>query len=216
MSPFLIMINQFSNFECKKLSLTLGGKVLFLDFHFEFKGPGIIFIEGDNGTGKSSLLKAFAGFIISDGQISYSDHFIDDIGPADFSFFTATSLGLLNDLNGREHIEIVSKSMKLDSKIVETKILEFQKIDIFNEILIKPVSDFSQGMKQCLRLFLHLFFEPKIIFLDEPFLYLSPRIKEFFQHKIEMMSSQSLVFVTDQKVSWNPKVKSEKITLGVK
>lgn len=211
------MNNQLTNFECKNLSLKLGDKTLFKDFHFNFSGPGIVMIEGENGAGKSSLLKVFAGFIISkNAQISYSGRRTSEIGPKLFSYFTATSLGLLNDLNGREHIEIVSTAIQLDSALVTAKILEFQEIELFNEILLKPVLDFSQGMKQFLRLFLHLFFEPHIIFLDEPFLYLSPKLKEFFQFKIELMSNQSLIFITDQKFTWHPKTKNDKIVLGTK
>jgi ABC-type multidrug transport system ATPase subunit len=211
------MINQFLDFECSNLSLMLGGKNLFENFSFKFSGPGVVMIEGENGTGKSSLLKVFSGFIISkNAQISYSGHFLTEILSKDFSCFTTTSLGLLNDLTGMEHVDIVSNALHLDRHLVKLKILEYQELELFREILIKPVSDFSQGMKQFLRLFLHLFFEPKILFLDEPFLYLSPKLKEFFQNKIEFMSFDSLIFITDQKFTWLPKAKNDKIVLGVK
>jgi len=71
-------------------------------------------------------------------------------------------------------------------------------------------------MKQLLRLFLHVFFEPKILFLDEPFLYLSPSLKDFLQKKIELLAEHSLVFITDQKFSWSPIVKNDRIILGAK
>ena len=79
----------------------------------------------------------------------------------------------------------------------------------------KQVMDFSQGMKQFLRLFLHLHFSPQIIFLDEPFLYLSPSLKEFVQEEINDLAQQSLVFITDQKFQWEPKGKISKIALGI-
>ncbi|MFA6236656.1 MAG: ATP-binding cassette domain-containing protein [Bacteriovorax sp.] len=211
------MINYVTDFECRNLTLKLSDKILFKDFQYKFSGPGIVQIEGENGTGKSSLLKVFAGLIVTENNnIKFSGFLPEQVGAGDFSFFTTTSLGLLSNLTGREHIELFSKAIGINSNSVLDKILEFQEMEIFNEILNKPVSDFSQGMKQFLRLFLHLFFQPKIVFLDEPFLYLSPKLKEFFQQKIELMASDSLIFITDQKFSWVPSTKRDKIILGEK
>lgn len=205
------MIEQTIDFKCTNLSLKLGNKSLFHHFNFSFTGPGIVMIEGENGSGKSSLLKVWAGFIIPDtGEIKLPKN------PKEFSFLTTTSLGLLNDLTGSEHIHLIASALTLDSANVQKKILEFREIEVFDEILVKRVSDFSQGMKQILRLFLHLFFEPKVLFLDEPFLYLSPKLKEFIQEKIEHLAKQSLIFITDQKFTWEPEAKIEKIALGAK
>jgi ABC-type multidrug transport system ATPase subunit len=163
-------------------------------------------LEGENGVGKSSLLKTFAGFIIPvSGKIKFSEQSIDLTRASELSFFTTTSLGLMNELTGIEHIQLIAKSLAVADDIVNQKINEFSKIEIFKEILGKKVDDYSQGMRQFLRLFLHLFFSPKYIFLDEPFLYLSPTIKDFIKSHIEELSNTSLVFITDQKFDWRPK-----------
>lgn len=209
------MNNQKIEFECSHLSLKLGDKILFHQLDFQFEGPGVVLIEGENGTGKSTLLKVFAGFVEAKSSlILFRGQPVSEIKGHQFSYFTTTSQGLLSEFTGREHIELVAKSLQLNADFVSLKITEFKKLELFNEILSKPVSDFSQGMKQLLRLFLHLFFEPKIIFLDEPFLYLSPKLKEFIQSKIEILSDSSLVFITDQKFTWVPQSKSDKIILG--
>ena len=174
-------------------------------------------IEGENGTGKSSLLKACAGLIASpDASSTYSGYNINQVKPKEFSFLTTTSLGLLNNLTGREHIKLISSGLSVRSEVLAAKILEYQKIEIFNEVLDKQVSDYSQGMKQLLRLFLHLFFEPRLLFLDEPFLYLSPSLKKIVQNKIEAISLGSIVLITDQQFTWSPAVKTDKIRLGLK
>lgn len=211
------MNDQKIEFECSNLSLKLGDKILFHHFNFQFEGPGVVLIEGENGTGKSTLLKVFAGFVeAQNSRILVRGQVATEINSKEFSFFTTTSQGLLNDFTGREHIELVARSMRLDAGFVTLKIAEFQNFELFNEILCKPISDFSQGMKQFLRLFLHLFFQPRVLFLDEPFLFLSPVLKDFIQEKIDSLSNTSLIFITDHKFSWIPKNKNDKIVLGLK
>lgn len=204
-------------FECQKLALQLGDKIILHDFNFSFQGPGIILLEGENGIGKSSALKTFAGFLAPNhGNVLFAGKAVDQIGSKEFSFFTTTSLGLLNELTGMEHIRIIAKSLQVPDMALQHKLTEYQRVPVFNEILHKRVADFSQGMRQFLRLFLHLFFEPKLLFLDEPFLYLSPSLKDFIKEQIERLASQSLIFITDQKFTWEPLIKSSKILLGVK
>lgn len=203
-------------FECQNLELKLGDKIIFHNFNFSFSTPGIILLEGENGVGKSSVLKTFAGFITPNkGQISFLGASVDQISAGAFSFLSTTSIGLIDEFTGTEHIKIIAKALNIADTVVQQKIQDFKKIEIFNEILDKRVVDFSQGMRQFLRLFLHLFFGPKFLFLDEPFLYLSPRLKEFIQDEIENLAKKSLVFITDQQFSWSPKAHSSKIMLGV-
>jgi ABC-type multidrug transport system ATPase subunit len=193
-------------FDCNNLTLELGNKTIVKDFNFSFTGPGVIMLEGENGVGKSSLLKTFAGFIIpARGNIKFAGQSIDLAGAGELSFLTTTSLGLMNELSGLEHIQLIAKSLAVTDEVLYQKINEFSKIEIFKEILDKKVDDYSQGMRQLLRLFLHLFFSPKYIFLDEPFLYLSPTIKDFIKLQIEELSNKSLIFITDQKFDWQPK-----------
>ena len=208
------MIKRTLEFQCNQLSLTLGDKILFQDFNFSFKGPGIILIEGDNGVGKSSLLKTFAGFITPlSGKIKFLDNSKQILNP-EMSYLTTTSLGLMSDLTGSEHIYLVGNILNLSALEIQRKIVEFKSIIIFEEVLLKKVSDQSQGMKQLLRLFLHLLVDRKIIFLDEPFLYLSPKTREEIQKKIEFLATTSLIFITDQKFSWIPVAKTEMVILG--
>jgi ABC-2 type transport system ATP-binding protein len=196
-----------TKFEIHNLTLHLGSKTLFKQFQFSFAGPGIIAVEGENGAGKSSFLKVCAGFVIpEEGSVSKIN---------DFSFMTTTSMGLLDDLTGNEHIFLIAKAKKIDESLVRKKIEEYKTIDIFNEILEKRVVEFSQGMKQLLRFFLHTLVDVNVMFLDEPFLYLSPRIREFLQQQVLKIACHSIVLITDQNFTWNPGGHFEKIKLGI-
>lgn len=204
------------NFECQNLSLSFKQKTIFNDFNFSFKGPGIIFIEGENASGKTSLLKIFAGYIIPNaGEILYHDVPINQYSSEKkMSYLATSSLGLLNELTGKEQVELIARILNLDSADLQKKIENFSMNILFNEILNQPISIQSQGMKQLLRLFIHFLPNSEVFFLDEPFLYLSPSNRSFIQKKIEQVAQKSLIFITDQKVGWVPQVKYEKISLG--
>lgn len=197
------------SFEVKDLRLVLGNKTILEKMNTAFSGPGLVLIEGENGSGKSSFLKVLAGFTTASSGIV-------NIQRKEFSFLTTSSLGLLNDFTGNEHIKMINSSLNVNEQTLQHALEKINSLEIFQEILEKKVCDMSQGMKQILRLFLHLYFRPKVIFLDEPFLYLSPKIKEFFQFWIENLASDSLVFITDQRFSWAPATHFTKIYLGKK
>lgn len=204
-------------FECQNIELKLGNKIILHNYNFSFNSAGFVMIEGENGVGKSSVLKTFAGFISPQkGQILFNGKSVDQIGRGDFSFFSTTSLGLMSEFTGREHIQIIANALNIKDDIVQEKINHFMSIEIFSEILDKKSIDYSQGMRQFLRLFLHLFFSPKFIFLDEPFLFLSPRLKDFIKEEVEILARKSLVFITDQHFNWVPQVSTCKISLGGK
>lgn len=210
------MSAQSHQFNCSNLTLRFGDKVICSGMNFHFTGPGFVLIEGENGTGKSTLLKVFAGFIIADGaQLLFNDRSPQTFRPGESSFLTTTSLGLLDDLTGREHIDLISRSLNLEQQAVENYLIAFSELALFQEILKMKSSGYSQGMKQLLRLFLHLLPESQWLFLDEPFLYLSPSLREFIAKKIEERAKKGVVFVTDQKFSWTPEGKSEFIRLGL-
>lgn len=204
------------NLIVRKLYLVLGQKKIFTNLNVNFQGPGMIFIEGENGSGKSSLLKVLAGFTkYTSGEILIGTKPIH-FKKREFSFLNTTSLGLLNDFTGREHIQMLNSSIEFNEDELQKEILRFQELEIFNEVLNIKVSEMSQGMKQILRLFLHLYFRPKYLFLDEPFLYLSPKVRSFFEGLISDLSKNSLIFVTDQKTISIKAEHSHRISLGNK
>lgn len=56
---------RFQNAEisAQNLSLSRGGRVLFSDLNFSVKSGGALLLHGANGSGKTSLMRALAGFV---------------------------------------------------------------------------------------------------------------------------------------------------------
>jgi len=202
-------------FECSNLTLKFEKKVICDKLHFNCDGPGIILIEGDNGSGKTTLLKALTGWMSAENSnILFNNGHPEKLEKGRFSFLSTTSLGLCPDLTGMEHIELISRSLNVDFATTEKRIKDFKDLPVFEEILHSRSENYSQGMKQILRLFLHLFFKPQILFLDEPFLTMSPANRAFFERFIEKLSAESLIFITEQKFIWHPDTVIKTISLG--
>lgn len=209
------MTIQQLHFECSSLTLKFDKKVICDQFDFNCIGPGIIQIEGENGSGKTSLLKAFAGLMsAANSKILLNGITLEKIQRGHYSFFSTTSLGLCPELTGIEHIELISRSLGIDREIARKQIQEFCELSIFEDILQLQSENYSQGMKQMLRLFLHLFFKPQILFLDEPFVTMSPINRAFFERFIERLSIESLIFITEQKFANRPERHLKTIRMG--
>ena len=143
----------------------------------------VLGLVGDNGAGKSTLMKILSGAISSDrGQIYFDDREVRIGNPQD-----ARNLGIetiyqtfalvgnlpiyLNIFLGRYRVRpILGGLVKiLDEKQMEKEswgILENLKIH-FNSVKVK-VDHLSGGQRQAVAIGRALFFNPRIIVMDEP------------------------------------------------
>jgi len=140
--------------------------MLFDHLNYIFNDGKIYLIKGENGTGKSVLLKMISGFskpddgeIVIDGKKLYID--IDFIKNAGIS------------INGDDFISYLNAYDNLKILIDINKKVSYQEIEkychYFNleekNIIYKK---FSQGMKQKLRLIQTFIEDPRYLILDEP------------------------------------------------
>ncbi|OOG78036.1 ATP-binding cassette domain-containing protein [Algoriphagus sp. A40] len=125
-------------------------------------------ITGGNGSGKSTLLKCISGAIpITSGDINF-EHEGSPVPESDWYRFLAISapyLELPEEFNLLELINFHFNFKNPLNQIQPKELVEFLYLD---QHLTKPVSHFSSGMKQRLKLGLALFSEVPLILLDEP------------------------------------------------
>jgi len=83
------------------LTITRGERVLFRDLTFSLSGGEAIALTGANGSGKTSLLRAVAGFLRPDaGEIGFKDAGGNPIDPATARAHQVHHLGHLDGLKG--------------------------------------------------------------------------------------------------------------------
>lgn len=142
-------------------------------------------IWGKNGVGKTTFLRMLKE---KWGKIEHS------FSEQEISYMTATSYGLLPELTGKELLELmkISKNVSLQENKIYLS-------SLFQKCLITKTKTFSNGMKQIFRYYLHTFWNPKLLLLDEPFQYLDDENTKLICDDLEQRKLRSCIFLSAQK-----------------
>jgi ABC-2 type transport system ATP-binding protein len=152
-----------------QLSITFGKKIVLSNLNFELAEGAIAHVTGDNGAGKSSLLKALAGIIEpTQGKIRFleQDRNLKLIG------YNSSNVDcLFSRLTGRENVALFKRLRGIEKDPGHTP--EFLEVEIFRDALATPFYKCSTGMKRLLSLYISMIHAPPVMLWDEPFLGLS-------------------------------------------
>jgi ABC-type multidrug transport system ATPase subunit len=132
----------------------------------EFSGGKLYAILGDNGAGKTTLLRTLAGLTQpSSGEVAI-------LGATKFrdicqhvGYMAHPSL-LYDEMSGIENLEYFARLYGITSG---TRCAEAIRSVGLDPDLVRPVGQYSQGMRQRMSLARALLNDPKILLLDEPF-----------------------------------------------
>ena len=171
------------NLYVKSISKSIKGEKVLDDISYTFESGKIYGIYGKNGSGKTMLLRAIAGFINTDkGYFKYNHKalhkdmdVLPDLGAVieNISFWSMYS--------GFENLKMLSniKGIVSDEEIYE--IMIYFGLDPKSK---KKVNKYSLGMRQKLALCQALMEHPKILLLDEPTNALDQHSIDLFRERI--------------------------------
>ena len=156
--------------KVKNLQCIRGENELFSDLSFVLNNKQLMRIEGQNGTGKTTLLRALCGLSDpNDGEVIWEgepikkqgDIFLKDL------FFLGHHNAIKADLNALENLQI--NTALAGNKLSEEVLLEaLDDIGLFGSEY-KPTAHLSQGQKRRVGLAALLLSKAKLWILDEPF-----------------------------------------------
>jgi ABC-type multidrug transport system ATPase subunit len=132
----------------------------------EFSGGKLYAILGDNGAGKTTLLRTLAGLNQpSSGEVAIlgTSKFHDVC--AQVGYMAHPSL-LYDEMSGMENLEYFARLYGIANR---TRCAEVIRAVGLDPDLVRPVGQYSQGMRQRMSLARALLNDPKILLLDEPF-----------------------------------------------
>ena len=148
---------------CKKF----GTQQALVDINHAFEKGKIHGIVGNNGSGKTVLMKCICGFILPDsGRIRVNKDMIG-IGrdfPRDLGLIIETP-GFLPNMTGFKNLSLLAS---LNRKIGDKTVADTIRRVGLDPDLKKPVSKYSLGMRQRLGIAQAIMENPSILILDEP------------------------------------------------
>lgn len=175
------------------------GKFRIDDVSLSIEEGEILVILGDNGSGKTKLLEAIAGFQkIKSGKISLHGMEITDLPPDKREIgFISETLSLFPHMSVRKNILYGMRYKKIEDE--KEKFRELVKMFGLENLLDRFPQTLSTGEKQKVAFARTLIVDPKIILLDEPTSAISIREREKIDMEIRMTLKKfrkSSIFVT--------------------
>jgi heme exporter protein A len=161
------------------LSCSRGNKPLFADVSFELKAGQALHLEGDNGVGKTSLLRIICGLSPADaGQVRWHDKTIQENATA----FRSSLFYLGHGLSLKEELTALENLMS-DAAVSGRSLSEAQALVALARMGLRgrehlPLRVMSQGQKRRTALARLLASQAPLWVLDEPFVALDVKAVE--------------------------------------
>lgn len=152
----------------QQVTMHFGEETVLKDVSHDFQEGKIHGIVGNNGSGKTVLMKCICGFLMPSGgfvqvrcqQVGKDMDFPDDMG------IIIETPGFLPNLTGMKNLQILaSLKKKISADAVAAAIRQVG----LDPGLKKHVSKYSLGMRQRLGIAQAIMEDPSILILDEPF-----------------------------------------------
>ncbi|APO87187.1 MULTISPECIES: ATP-binding cassette domain-containing protein [unclassified Marivivens] len=197
--------------ELRNIEIAFGGIKAVDDVSVDLYPGEVVGLLGHNGAGKSTLIKCLSGAYKKDaGEVLINGKSVEINNPRDARSYNIETiyqtLALADNLDAASNLflgrEIVTKSGMLDEAKMEAetrKIMarlnpNFRK---FNE----PVSALSGGQRQSVAIARAVYFNAKILIMDEPTAALGPHETQMVAELIQELKKQGLgIFLIDHDV----------------
>ena len=145
-----------------------GQELVLKEVNLTFEQGRVYGIVGNNGSGKTVLMKCICGFLIpTTGLIQvFGSSIGQDVDFPESLGVIIETPGFLTNLTGRKNLEILAG---MRQKIGPAEVLQVLEKVGLDPALKKPVANYSLGMRQRLGIAQAIMEDPKLLILDEPF-----------------------------------------------
>lgn len=151
-----------------KVRKSFGEEEVLRELSWEMERGKVYGIVGNNGSGKTVLMKCICGFLpVSGGTVQVGGKYVgtEVDFPESLGVIIETP-GFLTNFSGRKNLEILAQ---LRGKITGSDITRVLRQVGLDPGMKKPVNKYSLGMRQRLGIAQAIMEDPELLILDEPF-----------------------------------------------
>jgi len=191
--------------KAQNLSKRFNREWIFRELNYSFSSGNTYAITGPNGSGKSTLLQVLWGqmppssgslsFIDSNSNLIPAEEFYRNISIATPYMDLIDELTLFEQLNFHFNIKKSRNGMSVD------QIIAAMDLEISRD---KPLSNFSSGMKQRVKLGIAFFTYASVIFLDEPGTNLDHKAFNWYEKQLNDLPESMMVFIASNQPAEYP------------
>lgn len=149
-------------------------------FSLTLKTWEFLWIKGENGIGKSTIIKAIIwSSTIFSGEIYYQDTFWQSKRTKDFLthwvLYLHTSASLFLSMTVSDHRESLWYHKTIQPYFQERKEKMLQLIPLLKDWENRKIASLSGGQRQLVMIWLSIIVQPKLLLLDEPTIWVSEK-----------------------------------------
>lgn len=191
---------------------------VFEDINLEFKSGDIVSIEGENATGKTTLLKVIAGILNVDNEkIKLGNYKVNSREYKKSIAYISSNPTVFDVLTGVEHLELITDlwEMKgLEKRQFNEKFFELAGMLDIKKFLNEKVENYSLGTKYKLYFVCMIARSPKLILMDEPLTSLDVRSQEKAIYIIKNICKDSIVIFTSHQAEIIKKISTKRFYIS--
>ena len=197
------------------LSCERGGRPLFAPQSFSLDAGEALHLEGDNGVGKTSLLRMVCGLApAASGEVRWGGKDIADERQAFMRdlLYLGHNLGLKGDLSALENLQ--TASVLAGQAVSRDQVLQaLQALGLGSRAHL-PLRVLSQGQKRRVALARLQLAKARLWVLDEPFVALDGVAMHALQEVLQahVQHGGLLLFTSHQSVNWSGMVRSWRLS----
>ncbi len=153
------------------LTFTYGAGEVLHGISFELRRGEVVGLLGRNGAGKSTTIKILAGILPpGDGTVAVAGHAMPEeaVEAKKHLGYVPEAAGLFESLTGEEFLELMGRLQDVSEERLQQRIERFLEPFGLTEDRVRPLDEYSKGMRQKILLCAALLHNPDIVLLDEP------------------------------------------------
>ncbi len=188
--------------EMKNISISFGGIRAVDDVSVDLKPGEVVGLLGHNGAGKSTLIKILSGaYKMDSGEIRINGEKAEINNPRDARTYNIETiyqtLALADNLDAASNLflgrELVTSSGFVDDDAMEAETRKIMaRLNPNFKKFAEPVSALSGGQRQSVAIARAVYFDARILIMDEPTAALGPHETQMVSELIQQLKSEGI------------------------